>query len=266
MNLWFVISAQVFSFFVGIISYRNGSVSLSGLIALLVISSTFIWLDKISYLLILFYMFASSSILTRFKKSGKKEIEEVGAKSGPRDYVQALSNLGIATLLVLVYYFLPSDMLVAAIVGSVASANADSWASEIGGLSKSPPRLITNFRPIQKGISGGVTLLGMVGGIAGSFFIVVMSVLTFKFVSPFHGNFILLFWSTLIAGVCGFILDSYLGAIFQSLYSKGNKLTENPQGNNQLVKGIRWMNNDMVNFITTGMGAIIAGQLYFLFK
>lgn len=265
-STWLSVCAYLFSILVGILSYKRGSVSASGLIALLCISALFIALNKMALLFILFYMFASSSLLSHYKKSSKKEFDQIVAKTGPRDFIQAIANLGIATLLVLVHHFAEEDALIAAIIGSVAAANADSWASEIGGISKRTPFLITTYKPVQKGISGGITLPGTLGGIMGSLFIVGAAIATMQPISPFKGNLPLLFWASLLAGILGFLADSYLGAIFQALYRNENnqQLTENSQGNVHLIKGKRWMNNDMVNFITTFIGAGIAGGIYYL--
>jgi uncharacterized protein (TIGR00297 family) len=268
MSLWVQILAQVFSIAVGLLSYKKKSVSISGLIALLFISSVFIWLNQISLLLILFYMFASSSFLTHFGKSQKSALYIVEAKSGPRDYVQAIANLGIATVLICIYQYNTHPAILTAIMGSVAAANADSWSSEIGGLSKGKVYLITTLRTVQKGISGGVTLVGTIGGIAGSLFISAAAIATLSWMSSYIANWSLLFIASFLAGVFGFILDSYLGAIFQSLYiNKTNqRFTEKAERNSELVKGLVWMNNDLVNFFTTMAGAIVAGLLYYIFE
>lgn len=261
------IAAQLFSILVGVISYRKKSVSVSGLTALLLISSLFIWTKEVGLLFSLFYMFASSSLLTKFQKHRKKEFDIVVGKTGPRDYIQALSNLGVATGTLLFYLAIPHESLVAAILGSIAAANADSWASEIGGLSKSTPRMITNFKPTVKGVSGGVTWLGTIGGIGGSLFIVLTGIYTMQLLTPFNGNLQVLAWTAFFSGVIGFLFDSYLGAISQALYQHktSGQLSEQDTPHSELRKGIRWMNNDLVNFITTLVGAVVAGGGYLVF-
>lgn len=265
-SLWLSISAQVFSLLVGIIAFKRHSVSTSGLIALIVISALFIWMGHITLLVVMFAMFASSSLLSHYKKSEKKEFDEVVSKTGPRDYIQALANLGVATLLLILFQFIQSEVLISALIGSVAAANADSWASEIGGISKRKPVLITTFKPVDKGISGGVTYPGTMGGIAGSLFITCVGVIFLNLSNGFQGNITFLFWSSFIAGILGFIFDSYAGAIFQSLYRNKTTdgLTENNEGEKELVKGYHWINNDTVNFLTTLVAAIIAGAIYYL--
>jgi uncharacterized protein (TIGR00297 family) len=264
-NIWILIVAEIFSLSVGVYSFRKKSITATGLIALIVISSFFILLNHVDLLFVLFFMYASSSILTKYRKSEKKEFEKVVGKTGARDYMQAIANLGIATLLMLLYHFSTHNIFMIAMIGSVCTANADSWASEIGGLSKSTPVLITTFKPTQKGVSGGITLLGTLGGILGSIFISLIALLFMKLFSTSNSEYFKVFWTTSVSGIIGFLLDSYLGVLLQALFKNdANELTEISSSKNQLVKGIKWINNDMVNLLSTTVGALIAGLLYII--
>lgn len=228
---------------------------------MLIVSSTFIWIDQIPLLIVLFMMFASSSVLTHFKKEQKKEFEKVVKKGGPRDYFQAVSNLGAATVTGVLYTITNEPLFLAAFIGSVAAANADSWASEIGGLSKSEPFLITNFRRVKKGISGGVTIQGFAGGLMGALFIVIPSIFLLSKMTDAILIFPRFFVVCSLTGFLGLLIDSYLGAWFQALYLKEGEPTENPE-NATLIKGYSFINNDVVNLLTTLIAAVLAAWLY----
>lgn len=242
----------LFSLSVGVFSYKRKSISISGLIALLLICGVFISLQQIAYLIILFSMFASSSLLSKFQKAKKIDFENVIAKNGPRDAFQAIANLGTAVLAALLYFNTKDIKFIYAFVASVSASNADSWASEIGGLSEHQPISILNFKPIRKGLSGGITALGTLGGIFGAIFIALISCLTI------NSNLIAdteLFWKSTLIGIFGFMLDSIFGATLQAKYLGENGITE--KVTDKKTSGYAVITNDMVNLLTTLMAGIL---------
>jgi uncharacterized membrane protein len=67
-------------------------------------------------------------------------------------------------------------LMFAAIVmfgAATAEAASDTWAGEIGRLSKKPPVSLKTGKAVSRGVSGGVTLLGYGGGLLGAAFIAV---------------------------------------------------------------------------------------------
>lgn len=265
MDLNWQILAQVFSLIVGLVSYQRKSITISGLLALLIISGLYIWLNQVMLLIIVYAMFASSTLLTKYRKNDKTEFKSINEKNGPRDYIQAIANLGPATLFMLLYYSFSKEYWLAGFLGSVAAANADSWASEIGGLSKQKPVMITTFKQVNKGVSGGITFLGIIGGIIGSLFIVFL----FQFVQvTFQVSLVsnVVLFAAVFGGLFGFLLDSFIGALSQALYiSDTGEFKEFSNAKVRKVKGISWMNNDVVNFISTfATGLLSTCWAYFI--
>lgn len=244
------IIAQFFTIMVSIYAYRKKSVSVSGFASMLVIASFFIWNNGISTLAVLFSMFVSASLLTKYKYQYKSELtEKVLKKHGPRDAIQAICNLGVAFLCFVLYTFTHKQAFILALLCSVAASNADSWASEIGVLSKRKPVLITTFGECKPGISGGITLLGTLAGVAGSIFIAMISLLL-----NISSNLppIQLFVLISVSGVAGLFLDSLLGATLQVIYTDTDGYeTENTRLAFKKSRGISWINNDLVNFISS---------------
>lgn len=141
-----------------------------------------------------------------------------------RNERQVVANGGVAALAALLGNW-------PAFAGSIAAATADTWATEIGRRSPTPPRLVTTWTTVAPGTDGGMTLLGTLGGIAGAGFIAgTSSLLGFQWVL-----------GVALAGTLGMVLDSILGATVQGK--------------------VRWMDNDVVNLAATLTGAVLSGLL-----
>ncbi|MDR7467348.1 MAG: DUF92 domain-containing protein [Armatimonadota bacterium] len=142
--------------------------------------------------------FISSSLLTRWRADRKTHPEHRRGRSGS----QVLANGGVATVLSTWYALSPSPGLAVAIAGAIAAATADTWATEVGLLSRRPPRLITTWQPVTPGTSGGITVLGTLAGAGGAAVI------------AFFGAFLHLApWAPVwLGGIAAMVVDSLLGA------------------------------------------------------
>ena len=107
-----------------------------------------------------------------------------------------------------------------------AAVAADTFSSELGILSTSPPRLITSpWRSVPPGTNGGVTTTGIRAGLLGASIISVTATLLMPFCSTsppsqnagwaIHSKVTFAVSVTLI-GICGSLLDSLLGAVLQA--------------------------------------------------
>jgi hypothetical protein len=76
----------------------------------------------------------------------------------------------------------------------------------------------------------------------------------------------------LTAGLIGALVDSLLGATVQGIYFSNTRRKEteraiDPDGTpNRLVRGLKWINNDVVNFVATFVAALVAALLLSVFS
>ena len=142
-------------------------------------------------LILLGVFFATSSFWSKYKRIYKSKVEERHAKGAQRDWQQVAANGGLAGLVSFLYLLEPDSLWIYAFSILIASSNSDTWASEIGTLSKRPPISIKTFTAASKGTSGAVSALGTIAAILGSILIAIMSFFLFKFnwdIVFFRGN------------------------------------------------------------------------------
>jgi uncharacterized protein (TIGR00297 family) len=250
-------------------AYRRRALTKSGAWGAVLTGTAIFGFGGLDWGLLLIAFFVSSSLLTRYKEAAKAGVAEQFAKGGPRDVWQALANGGIAALIAVVYGVTGTAHLplLFAFVGAIAEANADTWATELGVLSRETPRLITTREPVAPGASGGVTWDGTGAAMAAAAIIGGLAAL-FGWIGRMPLNVVVLLLPIgALAGVIGSLVDSVLGATLQGIYfcDACGKETERELhrcGNRtRLLRGWRALNNDWVNLIGTLVGAAVAGGL-----
>jgi len=263
----------------GLISYggyRKQALSETGVVGALLIGATTFGFGGWIWGMLLITFFVLSSALSYYKKAAKKELSEKFAKGARRDLGQTLANGGAGMLIALGSLFSGNATLLAAFTGAMATVNADTWATELGVLSKQPPRLITNGKTVEPGTSGGISLLGtfatflggLVIGIAGILFLLIDKTIggyaTAQNGINTAGELLALLPAAALGGLAGSLCDSLLGATVQAIYysTQREKETERdtePDGTpNHHLRGWRWLNNDWVNFLSSLVGALVA--------
>jgi len=200
--------------------------------------------------------FILSSLLSKLGKAKKRQIEASYQKSGVRDFQQALANGGVAMIIVLIFFFSGNESLYAIYLVSIAAATADTWGTELGIFSRSRPVLITNFKSVNPGTSGGITLLGSLSAVAGSMIIISIGSIFYKY------SFIQFIFLILL-GFSGSIVDSILGATIQGQYickSCGKRTESKTHCNKEakLIQGYRSLDNDFVNIFSISFASILS--------
>lgn len=243
-----------------VIGYYLKVLTLSGVIAAMLVGISIQIGFGMKGLILLGLFFGSSSVWSKFQQSKKKLYQEKLEKGERRDYVQVLANGGISALISLFAIIYPASIWLFIFMVCLASANADTWASEIGSLSKSKPFFITTLKRVDAGTSGAVSLLGIIAAMAGAFLIAFSGLLLWNQLS-----FKLLLIITLL-GFIGNLIDTLLGALFQVKYICEQCQLETEKTyhcNRPTVKsrGISCLNNDVVNFLSI----LLAGFLTIFF-
>jgi len=218
------------------------------------------------FLLVVFYLGATTA--TKVKHDVKAQLTMSSAGTcggeGPRTHVQVFANSIVASVLVLLHtrrLALDSsfsdqdcfsfgrsgaDLLAVGIVANYAAVTADTFASELGILSKSKPRLITSptLRVVPPGTNGGVTAAGTLASLFGALTIALTSVVLLPFCGGEQYNHgwglkeqTLWVVSVTLWGVVGSLVDSILGGLLQAsvMDKRTGKIVEGSGGQKVLV-------------------------------
>jgi uncharacterized protein (TIGR00297 family) len=250
---------------VGGLAYWRRSLTRSGWLGAILTGTLTFGLGGWAWGVGLIVFFVSSSLLSRYKQQIKaRRTGEKFEKGGQRDFGQAMANGGIGALLALLYGLSGQPpLLLAAFAGVLGTVTADTWATELGVLNPQQPRLITTGRPVAPGTSGGVTLLGTGAAAAGALLIGLTLALGATLEGLLAGAGGWLVPAALLGGLAGALFDSLLGATVQALYqlpdgSETERATARDGTSHAHIRGWRWLNNDLVNLLSSLVGAAVA--------
>lgn len=199
--------------------------------------------------------FISASALSKLGERRKaKLIDPVVEKGDRRDAKQVLANGGVYALAAIAYMLSHTRTWYAVGVGALAASAADTWATEIGTLICRNPVSIISGRRVPAGTSGGVSMIGTLASIGGALFIAAGAALALWPVP---------FTAVVLGGLAGAVADSLLGATLQTRRwcDVCAKSTERPVHNcgtpTRRTGGIRGFDNDAVNAVCSGVGALV---------
>jgi len=255
-----------FGILISLASYRARALSRSGAYAAALSGGLVFGLGGLPWATLLLAFFISSSLLSRLFSKQKAGLGEKFSKGSQRDWAQVLANGGLGALLAVAHALLPGQVWQwVAFAGAMAAVNADTWATELGILNRTPPRLITTGKVVERGASGGVSLLGTLSGLGGAALIAVCGAVFYHQQAMPPGNLPIFILSTILGGLAGTTSDSLLGATVQAIYycPTCQKETERHPAHScgtptRQVRGWSWLDNDLVNFICSLVGASAA--------
>ena len=272
LSLMNFLTGFVLSGIMAMLIERRDVLTFGGMVTAIALGTVVYGLGGPVWMGVMFAFFVSSSALTSlFEKQKERVNREQFEKGGARDPWQVIANGGLASVLAAAFFISPQPVLFAAFLGVLATVNADTWATEIGVLSRGLPRLITTFKPVERGRSGGISPLGIIASLLGALFIglcaaVLSSLLDAQLLS------VIPFWTMVavagLSGLLGSIVDSLIGATLQAQYYCGacKKPTEQRVhhcGTRTVLKtGLSFVDNDTVNLLASIIGGVIAALLF----
>jgi len=256
----------ILAIIIAYLAYRAHSLSQGGAIAATIVGTVVFGFGGLEWAILLLIFFITSSALSRLFKKRKQGLDEKFSKGHERDAGQVFGNGGLATAFVVVHALYPESTIGwVGFAAALAAVNADTWATELGVLNPTPPRMITDLgKRVEKGTSGGVSLFGTLASLTGAAVIALPA-------AWFADN-----WSLLplisLAGLAGSLFDSLLGATAQAMYycPTDQKETEKHPlhtcgTETTHIRGWKWLDNDWVNFACSAAGAVVALAGLFIF-
>jgi uncharacterized protein (TIGR00297 family) len=244
-----------------VLALWRGSVDPGGAIVGVALGTIIFAAGSPLFWLILMSFFVSSTALGWVRLTEKEALKTIHQKGNRRDLFQVLANGGMGTLTALLFGLTHDPAWALGFAVSFASSNADTWASELGVLSRKDPVSVLRLRPVPRGISGGVSLAGCAASLAGAAFIALIFAAENLSLRLLTGGFVRVAAFVAAGGFFGSLLDSLLGETLQAQYvpagdskraPRSPLLTERAVGEegvpNTLVRGLAFVNNDVVNF------------------
>jgi uncharacterized protein (TIGR00297 family) len=225
---------MLYALFVALAAFLLGFLNLGGAVVAAIVGGLVWEAGGLAMAIPLLAFFLSSSLLGKLTGGGQKE--------GSRTAGQVIANGGAAAISASLMW-LDVSQAPTMFLAALCAANADTWATEIGMRFGKAPRRATTLKPAQPGVSGAVTVAGLAASAAGACFVALAG-------SWMVGTNLAL---AAALGFAGALLDSVLGDTVQAKFWTSAGVTET---GGTLVKGVRWIRNNEVNFAMTSAAAL----------
>lgn len=212
--------------------YKYKVLDIGGAIFATLIGAIILFIKGIEWFLLLLIFLIVGTVATEYKANFKKKRLQEKAR---RKTMNVFANGIIPTFIAIFSIKIDLSFLYSA---AISVALADTLASELGVLSNNA-YLITNFKKIEAGTNGAISLYGEIWAFIGSIIIAIFSYFLIH-LSLFQSFIIVLI------GMLGCQIDSLLGATFQG------------KGKGNIISSDALLTNNDVNLVSIAMSTIIA--------
>jgi len=211
--------------------YRARSVSVSGAVGGALVGVIIYAGAGVAAWALLLLAFILASVTSRLGLTRKMLLGIAEERGGRRGAGNAFANCGVASLAAIAYVTTPyAAAAMLALVTALTAGGSDTVASEIGKAWGRSTFLVTSMGRVKPGTPGAMSLEGTAAG--------VIAALTLAVISAAFGLIAANLILAVVAGATiGALVESALGATLEE-------------------PGI--LNNDMLNFINTGVAAVVA--------
>ena len=185
------------------------------------------------YTVVMFYFLVGSAVtkIGMAQKEAAGIAEKRSGMRGPENVWGSALTATICALMTIVVDSPVRELLILGYVASFATKLSDTTASEVGKAYGQSTFLITSLKPVPRGTEGAISLEGTIAGIIASIAIAIVGYIV-GMINPI--------------GIIYCILAAFIATNIESLI--GATLQESWQ----------FLTNELVNFINTTIGAIIA--------
>jgi uncharacterized protein (TIGR00297 family) len=214
------------------------------------------------------FLFYILSAIFLYNLNNKNEIyEEVLDIQGRKNRINFLDLFSkgiIIFVLSFIYLINPSNLVIFLFGVSLSQVSSDLYSTELGVFSRGKTVSILNGSPIKPGLSGGISFEGTLSAIVGAFLVSLLWYSIYLVPSIKSISFIAIMT---LSGFTGCIIDSLLGITVQASFfdENDNIFVEKEIRDGKkipLVKGIRFINNNKVDFISNLFSIAFAAFFY----
>ncbi len=246
------------------VSYTKRALTLGGIVLAVIMDITVsVSLGNFGFC-VLATFFTGSIVVDKIKKR-RKNIEQntdfgIEKRGDCRDSIQVIANGAVAMIAAMIYIFIPDKIFVIMFVAAIAEAFADTVASGIGAFSGKVYDVF-RWKKCESGLSGGMSFLGTLSSFLAAG---IIAILALCFGALNLSEMLIITFS----GFFGNVFDSFLGSLVQLKYkcSVCGKILEKEEHcaiSTEHYRGVKFINNDTVNFLGTLFAALLAAVVFF---